>query len=140
MKITIILWLALTASLPTHAEVFKCKGDGSKVSYQPAPCSDADDVRKIEIKQRSPEEEKQAEANLKAWQANHDAKELAEYKARQEEESRKLRISEVDALKRNADAQSQQKDALDRQARALEKQNNDRNRLIPLIDSDRSGK
>ncbi|MDP1774272.1 MAG: hypothetical protein Q8L15_18545 [Methylobacter sp.] len=123
MKITIILGLALIAAFPAKAEVFKCKSGESKTIYQPNPCATDESGNRIEIKQLSREKTAQAEAKLKAWYAERDAKELANYKAWQEEELRKLRISEADSAQRNADAQVGQKDALDRQARAMEKQN-----------------
>lgn len=120
-----LFFILLALALPVNAEVFKCVGSDGLIKYQPTKCMNASLEKQIDIKARSPKEEAASVENLREWTARYDAKQKQEEQAEKERVNAKLRADEVDALQRNASAQSDNVASQNRQARAME----DANRL-----------
>ncbi|MDP3876279.1 MAG: DUF4124 domain-containing protein [Methylobacter sp.] len=116
-----LLLLLCALSAPAQAEVFKCVSDG-RARYQPTPCAGAESTP-LDIKQRTPEQDAAARANLYQWQSNYQAYETARAEAVQRLHEQRLREDEVRAQQLNAHAQWRQAQAQRHQAAALERSN-----------------
>jgi hypothetical protein len=100
LGILILLVILLTLALPVHAEVFKCTTSEFNIVYQAQPCAGAVNGQKIEIKQRSAEEEAAAVSNLKAWEASYAAEQATKKEALKAEQKDMLRRAEVEIAQR----------------------------------------
>ena len=91
-----LFFLLLALPLHVHAEVFKCTISESNIVYQANPCPDAVKEQKIEIKQRSAEEEAAAVSNVKEWEANYAVEEAAKKEALKAWQKEMLRRAELE--------------------------------------------
>lgn len=91
-----LLVVLLTLATPVHAEVFKCTISEFNIIYQAQPCAGAINEQKIEIKQRSAEEEAAAASNLKAWEGKYAAEQAAKKEALKAEQKEMLRRDKIE--------------------------------------------
>lgn len=109
MRIALLLLLFMVK--PVFAEVFKCMDKDKNTLYQSTPCQDAVSQQPLAIKKPSPQQEADAEARLKAWQAEQDRKKAeqqeAQEKAQKEAQERLDKQAQIDALNRSAKAQEE---------------------------------
>jgi hypothetical protein len=102
LKLIIKPILLFLLSLPTQADVFKCKDNTGKTIYQPDPCVSGEVTQGIiKVKPMTPEENEAAKAKLSAWQKEQAAYE-AEKKAVEKERQAELEKQESLALQRRS--------------------------------------
>lgn len=110
MKITLLLLLLFMVK-PVFAEVFKCMDKDKNTVYQSKPCEGVINQQPLAIKKPNPQQEADAEARLKAWQAEQDRKkseqQQAQEKAQKEAQERLDKQAQIDALNRSAKAQEE---------------------------------
>lgn len=107
MKLLILIMLATIAS-SAHAEVFKCLLPEGKTVYQPKPCAETTSRQTlIKIEKPDPAKIAEAQARLKAWEAEVALKEAAEAQARIEQQKALDRQAAIEAINRNAKAQQE---------------------------------
>lgn len=99
-----LLVVLLTLAPPVYAEVFKCKVSDFKVVYQAVPCVGAIEGQKIEIRQRSAEEEAAAVSRLKEWETGYAAEQAAKKDALKAKQEEMRRQAEIEATQKNAEA------------------------------------
>ncbi|MGR9014692.1 MAG: DUF4124 domain-containing protein [Gammaproteobacteria bacterium] len=121
MKILFFILLPLLSS-SAQAEIFKCRLDSGKTTYQSTPCHSAAKQQTIEIETPDPREVAETEAKLKAWKEDFAKREQAKIKAEKERQAELDRKASVEALRKSAEYQKQQAYEAKRQADALERQ------------------
>ena len=94
-----LFFVLLVFPLTVQAEVFKCTVSESNIVYQANPCAGAVKEQKIEIKQRSAEEEAAAVSNLKEWEAKYAVEEAAKKEALKSEQKEMLRRAELEVAR-----------------------------------------
>ncbi|MDP2902625.1 MAG: hypothetical protein Q8N96_05905 [Methylovulum sp.] len=115
MKRLILILLAAMIAVPVQSEVFKCQAAGQKTIYQAAPCpATAVNQQIIEVEKLDPAKVAQAQARLKAWQADLAEKAAAKRKIQKELQEALDKQAVIDALNRNAAAQEELAEAAKR--------------------------
>ncbi|MDD5273186.1 MAG: hypothetical protein PHU14_10750 [Methylovulum sp.] len=105
MSVFLLIFLGTALSPAQAEEVFKCIID-YKTVYQTDPCpATAIKTEEIEIKQKDPAKEAEAQAKLKAWEDDFNKREATEKKAQQERQAELDRQAAINALNRNAKAE-----------------------------------
>ncbi|MGZ3767385.1 MAG: hypothetical protein ACXVA2_22160 [Mucilaginibacter sp.] len=119
MKIIEIAIFIFCMPISAQADVFKCE-NGLKVIYQSDPCKKSLSSSKVEIIKRSQEREAEIAGKYKEWYQDFKSRELTEYKVKEFEFEKNLRIKEVEALQIEADAQYKQQKLLDSRIKEIE--------------------